>query len=265
MTQLHNTKRKQNSQSGRVGLAGATIGSRIQIQKYIIAKDASIGASLQLSRRYVHSRPTRWLYIEFDMRTDDGYWFVSSFLFYSLSSICLLFSSGTSLRMQWISLSFWQRSTNCIISIRDMVVTASTCRTETVFDYSWKHVVCAYWNRYPNPSRWVTASWLSNLADTLTSFHSHLVQHSCPNRGHNQAGGTRWQIILASSAVQNKSRTQVGSALLQQCAGQDCWGLCAGPSEKDIYNIHPQPGNEKDNGEHTERTLEHRVAPANNN
>ncbi|XP_034478238.1 protein preli-like [Drosophila innubila] len=33
-----------------------------------------------------------------------------------------------------------------------MVVTASTCRTETVFDYSWKHVVCAYWNRYPNPS-----------------------------------------------------------------------------------------------------------------
>ncbi|KAL7736968.1 hypothetical protein ACLKA6_008827 [Drosophila palustris] len=33
-----------------------------------------------------------------------------------------------------------------------MVVAASTCRTETVFDYSWKHVVCAYWNRYPNPS-----------------------------------------------------------------------------------------------------------------
>ncbi|KAH8298479.1 hypothetical protein KR044_005620 [Drosophila immigrans] len=33
-----------------------------------------------------------------------------------------------------------------------MVVTASTCRTETVFDYSWKHVVSAYWNRYPNPS-----------------------------------------------------------------------------------------------------------------
>ncbi|TDG49104.1 hypothetical protein AWZ03_004404 [Drosophila navojoa] len=33
-----------------------------------------------------------------------------------------------------------------------MVVTASTCRTETVFDYSWIHVVSAYWNRYPNPS-----------------------------------------------------------------------------------------------------------------
>ncbi|EDV98489.1 protein preli-like [Drosophila grimshawi] len=33
-----------------------------------------------------------------------------------------------------------------------MVLTASTCRTETVFDYSWKHVVSAYWNRYPNPS-----------------------------------------------------------------------------------------------------------------
>ncbi|XP_017045367.1 protein preli-like [Drosophila ficusphila] len=33
-----------------------------------------------------------------------------------------------------------------------MVVAASTCRTETVFDYSWKHVVVAYWNRYPNPS-----------------------------------------------------------------------------------------------------------------
>ncbi|ALC42098.1 prel [Drosophila busckii] len=33
-----------------------------------------------------------------------------------------------------------------------MVVSASTCRTETVFDYSWKHVVVCYWNRYPNPS-----------------------------------------------------------------------------------------------------------------
>ncbi|EDW72077.1 uncharacterized protein Dwil_GK10633 [Drosophila willistoni] len=33
-----------------------------------------------------------------------------------------------------------------------MVITASTCRTETVFDYSWGHVVAAYWNRYPNPS-----------------------------------------------------------------------------------------------------------------
>ncbi|XP_070850760.1 protein preli-like [Drosophila suzukii] len=33
-----------------------------------------------------------------------------------------------------------------------MVVAASTCRTETVFDYSWKNVVVAYWNRYPNPS-----------------------------------------------------------------------------------------------------------------
>ncbi|KAH8375267.1 protein preli-like [Drosophila serrata] len=32
-----------------------------------------------------------------------------------------------------------------------MVVTASTCRTETVFDYNWKDVVVAYWNRYPNP------------------------------------------------------------------------------------------------------------------
>ncbi|SPP75941.1 protein preli-like [Drosophila guanche] len=33
-----------------------------------------------------------------------------------------------------------------------MVLTASTCRTEAVFDYSWKNVVAAYWNRYPNPS-----------------------------------------------------------------------------------------------------------------
>ncbi|KMY92513.1 protein preli-like [Drosophila simulans] len=33
-----------------------------------------------------------------------------------------------------------------------MVVAASTCRTETVFDYSWMNVVVAYWNRYPNPS-----------------------------------------------------------------------------------------------------------------
>ncbi|KAH8365282.1 hypothetical protein KR084_007676 [Drosophila pseudotakahashii] len=33
-----------------------------------------------------------------------------------------------------------------------MVVAASTCRTETVFDYSWRNVVVAYWNRYPNPS-----------------------------------------------------------------------------------------------------------------
>ncbi|KAH8401653.1 hypothetical protein KR009_007180 [Drosophila setifemur] len=33
-----------------------------------------------------------------------------------------------------------------------MVVAASTCRTETVFDYSWMNVVMAYWNRYPNPS-----------------------------------------------------------------------------------------------------------------
>ncbi|KAH8233145.1 hypothetical protein KR026_004764 [Drosophila bipectinata] len=33
-----------------------------------------------------------------------------------------------------------------------MVVTSSTCRTETVFDYSWMNVVVAYWNRYPNPS-----------------------------------------------------------------------------------------------------------------
>lgn len=49
-----------------------------------------------------------------------------------------------------------------------MVVTASTCRTETVFDYSWKHVVCAYWNRYPNPSRWVAClQWIIRLG-TLT-------------------------------------------------------------------------------------------------
>ncbi|XP_030388595.1 protein preli-like [Scaptodrosophila lebanonensis] len=33
-----------------------------------------------------------------------------------------------------------------------MVVAASSCRTETVFDYSWRQVVVAYWNRYPNPS-----------------------------------------------------------------------------------------------------------------
>uniref|UniRef100_A0A0K8VCS6 Protein preli-like n=1 Tax=Bactrocera latifrons TaxID=174628 RepID=A0A0K8VCS6_BACLA len=32
------------------------------------------------------------------------------------------------------------------------MVTASQCTTETVFDYSWKQVVQAYWNRYPNPS-----------------------------------------------------------------------------------------------------------------
>ncbi|XP_005185478.2 protein preli-like [Musca domestica] len=29
---------------------------------------------------------------------------------------------------------------------------ASHYRTETVFDYSWKQVVQAYWNRYPNPA-----------------------------------------------------------------------------------------------------------------
>ncbi|XP_075165016.1 preli-like [Haematobia irritans] len=32
------------------------------------------------------------------------------------------------------------------------MVTASYHRTETVFDYTWKQVVQAYWNRYPNPS-----------------------------------------------------------------------------------------------------------------
>ncbi|XP_017477884.1 PREDICTED: protein preli-like [Rhagoletis zephyria] len=32
------------------------------------------------------------------------------------------------------------------------MVTESQCTTETVFDYSWKQVVQAYWNRYPNPS-----------------------------------------------------------------------------------------------------------------
>ncbi|XP_065369559.1 protein preli-like [Calliphora vicina] len=32
------------------------------------------------------------------------------------------------------------------------MVTASHYSTETVFDYSWKQVVQAYWNRYPNPS-----------------------------------------------------------------------------------------------------------------
>ncbi|KAH8280350.1 hypothetical protein KR018_003188, partial [Drosophila ironensis] len=32
------------------------------------------------------------------------------------------------------------------------MVAASTCRTETVFEYSWTNVVVAYWNRYPNPS-----------------------------------------------------------------------------------------------------------------
>ncbi|XP_013118210.1 protein preli-like [Stomoxys calcitrans] len=32
------------------------------------------------------------------------------------------------------------------------MVSASYHRTETVFDYTWKQVVQAYWNRYPNPS-----------------------------------------------------------------------------------------------------------------
>lgn len=32
------------------------------------------------------------------------------------------------------------------------MVTASQYTTETVFDYNWKQVVQAYWNRYPNPS-----------------------------------------------------------------------------------------------------------------
>ncbi|KAI8122606.1 preli-like protein [Lucilia cuprina] len=32
------------------------------------------------------------------------------------------------------------------------MVTASHYSTETVFDYTWKQVVQAYWNRYPNPS-----------------------------------------------------------------------------------------------------------------
>ncbi|XP_067626454.1 protein preli-like [Eurosta solidaginis] len=32
------------------------------------------------------------------------------------------------------------------------MVTTSKCTTETIFDYSWKQVVQAYWNRYPNPS-----------------------------------------------------------------------------------------------------------------
>lgn len=33
-----------------------------------------------------------------------------------------------------------------------MVVASSTCRTESVFDYTWNQVMIAYWNRYPNPS-----------------------------------------------------------------------------------------------------------------
>lgn len=32
------------------------------------------------------------------------------------------------------------------------MVNSSHYRTETVFDYSWKQVVQAFWNRYPNPS-----------------------------------------------------------------------------------------------------------------
>lgn len=32
------------------------------------------------------------------------------------------------------------------------MVTTSHYSTETVFDYTWKQVVQAYWNRYPNPS-----------------------------------------------------------------------------------------------------------------
>lgn len=32
------------------------------------------------------------------------------------------------------------------------MVTSSHCSTVTVFDYSWKQVAQAYWNRYPNPS-----------------------------------------------------------------------------------------------------------------
>uniref|UniRef100_A0A1A9UHG2 PRELI/MSF1 domain-containing protein n=1 Tax=Glossina austeni TaxID=7395 RepID=A0A1A9UHG2_GLOAU len=32
------------------------------------------------------------------------------------------------------------------------MVVSSHCCTETVFDYSWKQVVQAFWNRYPNPS-----------------------------------------------------------------------------------------------------------------
>ncbi|XP_037941060.1 protein preli-like [Teleopsis dalmanni] len=30
--------------------------------------------------------------------------------------------------------------------------TASQYKMETVFDYTWREVVVAYWNRYPNPS-----------------------------------------------------------------------------------------------------------------
>lgn len=160
MTQLHNTKRHQNSQSGRVGLAGATIGARIQIQIYNCKrrKRWSFAAVVKKVRpQSAHPLPIYRIRHAYRRRL-----LICVFVFLSLSSICLLFSSGTSLRMQWISLSFWQSSTNYIISIREMVVTASTCRTETVFDYSWKHVVCAYWNRYPNPSRWVAASWLSD-------------------------------------------------------------------------------------------------------
>lgn len=133
-----------------------------------------------------------------------------------------------------------------------MVVTASTCRTETVFDYSWKHVVCAYWNRYPNPSRWVCLLAVDNPTghtDLPTSNSSSSSQHSCPYRRHNQAWGAGWQIIFAPIAIQNKSSAQVGSTILQQCAGQDCWGLRARSCKKDIYNIHPQFGNEKDHGE----------------
>lgn len=43
------------------------------------------------------------------------------------------------------------------------MVNASHYSTETVFDYSWKHVVQAYWNRYPNPSRYFKINFIFNL------------------------------------------------------------------------------------------------------
>lgn len=48
------------------------------------------------------------------------------------------------------------------------------------------------------------------------------LKHARPHRGHYSAGGARWQALLAPAALQDESGAEVGSSLLQQCAGQDC-------------------------------------------
>jgi len=48
------------------------------------------------------------------------------------------------------------------------------------------------------------------------------VQRPRPHRGHHPEGGARWEALLPPPPVENQSRAQVGSTLLQQFAGQDC-------------------------------------------